>query len=530
MKFSRILITLAVICGCIAWFATHVGRVPQDKGALVSEDAISANSRPGMEQAESGVDIKGKADIIAAAIALLNMDAAKVEQARDKAILEAGRDFFAKANDMAVALQQDDSDTAKSSGDFLCTDTVFQGKVGKGETLSKILEEGSEGGVAHYLKAASKVFSFRAFREGQTYVITRDAETGKMKRFEYEINDSRRLVVEGMEKPRARLERIEYTVRLEKADGIIEDNLFQAVADCGENPQMAFKLVNLFGSEINFIKDIQPGDSFSALVEKRYRDGEYKGYGRIVAASFTNRGKKYEAFLFRDSLGKAAYYNRKGENLHKTLLQAPLSVTRLTSRFTHSRKHPILGFSRPHLGVDYGAPTGTPVKAVGEGVVTQRGWNGGYGNQIIVKHGGGLESLYAHLSGFARGLKPGQKVTQGQVIGFVGSTGLSTGPHLDFRLRQNGRFVDPTKAINPRSLPVSKKLENEFKRTRDLELACLEGDKKIDNYTVDSIVPLPVLLIPDKEKVKKDSRPSRQAGARSAKHAVKRQRGQRKRR
>lgn len=401
----------------------------------------------------------------------------------------------------------------KGPGNIICTNGIFQGKIAKGDTISKVLENTAGTPAQHYVSAAQKVFSLKSFREGQPFVVVTDPATGTVKRFEYEINDSRRLVVEGIEKPQARLENIKYTVLLDVAEGAIDDNLFQAVADIGEKPQLALKLVELFGSEINFIRDLQEGDTFSALIEKRYRDGEYKGYGRILAATFTNRGKKYEAYLFRDSGDKAQYYNRKGENLHKTLLQMPLAFTRITSRFTHQRKHPILGGTRPHLGVDYGAPTGTPVKAVGDGVVTARGWAGGYGNQIIIRHTAGLESMYAHLSGFSRGLKTGQRVRQGQVIGFVGSTGLSTGPHLDFRLRQNGNFINPAKAINPRGAPVSARNMKEFMNIAARGRSYLEGDRPLTQYNVDSMVPLVVSFnressAPEPE-AKKDARKSR---------------------
>ncbi|MDE5878606.1 MAG: M23 family metallopeptidase, partial [Desulfovibrio sp.] len=344
-------------------------------------------------------------------------------------------------------------------------EAVTHGVVEKGDTIAKVLGNAADDGIQQYVSAARRVFSLRSFREGQPYVVVTDPDTGRVKRFEYEIDGRRRLVVEGDEAPQARVEPIEYVTLLTTAEGVIDDNLFQAVADIGESPQLALRLAELFGSEVNFIRDLQEGDSFRVLVEKRYREGEYKGYGRMLAASFTNKGKTYEAFLFRDGAGRAQHYNSKGENLHKTLLQAPLAFTRLTSRFTHSRRHPVLGTRRAHLGVDYAAPTGTPVKAVGEGVVVKRGWAGGYGNQIIIRHTAGLESMYAHLSGYARGLRQGQRVRQGQVIGFVGSTGLSTGPHLDFRLRQNGTFINPAKAINPRGEPVSRRNMAEFGRT-----------------------------------------------------------------
>ncbi|WP_165078476.1 MULTISPECIES: M23 family metallopeptidase [unclassified Desulfovibrio] len=367
--------------------------------------------------------------------------------------------------------------------------SVTHGVVEKGDTIAKVLGNAADDGIQQYVSAARRVFSLRSFREGQPYVVVTDPDSGRVKRFEYEIDGRRRLVVEGDEAPQARVEPIEYVTLLTTAEGVIDDNLFQAVADIGESPQLALRLAELFGAEVNFIRDLQEGDSFRVLVEKRYREGEYKGYGRMLAASFTNKGKTYEAFLFRDGQGRPQHYNSKGENLHKTLLQAPLAFTRLTSRFTHSRRHPILGSRRAHLGVDYAAPTGTPVKAVGEGVVTRRGWAGGYGNQVIIKHAAGLESMYAHLSGYARGLKQGQRVRQGQVIGFVGSTGLSTGPHLDFRLRQNGTFINPAKAINPRGEPVSRRNMAQFGKTVAAARDYLEGRRPLGEYTVDSLVP-----------------------------------------
>lgn len=392
-------------------------------------------------------------------------------------------------------------------------EAVTHGVVEKGDTIAKVLGEVADEGVSQYVNAARRVFPLRSFREGQPYVVVADPETGRVKRFEYEIDSRRRLVVEGAEAPEARVEPIEYVTLLSTAEGVIDDNLFQAVADIGESPQLALRLAELFGAEINFIRDLQEGDSFRILVEKRYREGEYKGYGRTLAASFTNKGKTFEAFLFRDGQKRAQHYNSKGENLHKTLLQAPLAFTRLTSRFTRSRLHPVLGTRRAHLGMDYAAPTGTPVKAVGDGVVLKRGWAGDYGNQIVIRHSAGLESMYAHLSGYARGLKQGQRVRQGQVIGFVGSTGLSTGPHLDFRLRQNGAFINPAKAINPRGEPVSPQNRAEFGKTVAKARDYLEGRRPLADYSVDSLVSEPPLAeSPAVEAEKKQRRRARRSG------------------
>jgi murein DD-endopeptidase MepM/ murein hydrolase activator NlpD len=186
----------------------------------------------------------------------------------------------------------------------------------------------------------------------------------------------------------------------------------------------------------------------------------------VLGATFTNRGKLFEAFQFRGVSGNASHYNAKGESLRKVLLKAPLAFTRITSGYSLGRKHPIFHDVRPHEGVDYGAPTGTPIKAVGDGVVSQKGWQGGYGNTVVVRHGASLESQYGHMSGYARGMAVGVRVRQGQVIGFVGMTGWATGPHLDFRLKQHGRFINPARAINPRDESIAPGRMKEFEERK----------------------------------------------------------------
>lgn len=362
------------------------------------------------------------------------------------------------------------------------TEDTIKGTINKGDTVGKLLSEVADNNVVQdYINATRRVFPLTSFRAGQPYVLVYDPINGGVKRFEYEIDTKRRLVVEG-EQPQARVEAIEYDTRLAHVSARIDANLFQSVADIGESPNLAITLSNLFGWEINFIRDLQEGDSFSALVEKLYREGKFRGYGRVLGATFTNKGKTYEAFLFHNGESGTQHFNAKGENLKKVLLQSPLSFTRVTSRFTNSRKHPILGVNRPHLGVDYGAPTGTPVKAVGEGTVTLRGWVGGYGNQVVLRHAAGLESMYSHLSAFARGLQKGTKVRQGQVIAYVGNTGQSTGPHLDFRLKQHSKFIDPTKAVNPRSASVYAKYATAFAQRKTLVREYLDGIRPLDEY------------------------------------------------
>ena len=366
-------------------------------------------------------------------------------------------------------------------------ETVRKGVFSKGSTVGEVLAASIEEDVPvrHYVRAASEVFPLRSFRAGQPYTVVSDPDTGRLMRFEYEINDESRLVVEGDDKPRARLERIHYDVELALVQGRIEDSLFEAVADAGESPQLALRLAEIFGSEINFLRDLHAGDTFVVLQEKRYRDGESRGYGRTLGAALTCRGRTYEAFLYMDESGRPRHYNAQGENLTRALMQAPLSFTRISSTFSASRRHPVLGYSRPHPGVDYAAPTGTPVKSVGDGVVTWRAWRGGYGNHVVIDHGGGLETLYSHLSGYARGLARGQRVRQGEVIGFVGSTGLSTGPHLDFRVQQDGTFIDPAKAINPRGKAVARARMEVFAANRSFVRAYMEGARSLMDYSPD---------------------------------------------
>lgn len=354
---------------------------------------------------------------------------------------------------------------------------VRKGTLRNGEDEDTIFKGADPSSRREFLSAARKYN--RSWLPGHFYSIVCDG-TGCIKRLEYEIDPRKRLVVEGDE-PVARLENVSYRIALTGVVCIVRDDIFQAVADMGESPRLAAMLAEVFGTEINFLKDVHPGDSFAIAVEKRYQNGNYYGYGRIVAASFTSSGHTFETFLFPTN-GKDAYYNAKGENTHRAFLQAPLAVTRITSRFSMSRKHPILGYSRPHQGVDYAAPTGTPIKAVSDGVVTARGWGGQSGNRVIIAHADGLESLYSHLSGFARGLRNGSQVSQGQVIGFVGMTGLATGPHLDFRLRKNGQFIDPSKVLNPRSAPVGVSDKKKFRDVMAVEKEFLTGHKPLTEY------------------------------------------------
>lgn len=368
---------------------------------------------------------------------------------------------------------------------------IVHGVVSQGDTAGKILQEWVGSGRSQaLLDACRKVYSLAMIRAGQPYTVVANATNGSIERFEYEIDDNRKLVVDTDETGEgfiAKVEPIRYDYELTRVEGRIDSNLFQAIADVGESPALAITLAEIFGWEVDFIRDIREGDSFSVLAEKRFRDGEFKGYGRVIAASFTNQGQTYEAFFFPDDFGAPAFYAEDGKSLRKSFLKAPLSFTRVTSGFSKNRLHPIFMERRPHPGIDYAAPTGTPVKSVANGEVRQAGWVNGYGNQVIVRHGGNMETLYSHLSGFSKGVRKGTKVRQGQVIGYVGATGWATGPHLDFRIRQGGQFVNPVKMMNPRSEPVAKNRMKTFKERVAFIRSFIEGTRNLAEYRVDMV-------------------------------------------
>jgi murein DD-endopeptidase MepM/ murein hydrolase activator NlpD len=231
-------------------------------------------------------------------------------------------------------------------------------------------------------------------------------------------------------------------VRVETVRGRVTRSLFHAMEEAGEAPQLAIDLAEIFASDFDFTADTRPGDRFRALVEKRYASGRFVDYGRIRVAQYTSEGRTLTGIGWEGRRG-LAHYDPEGRSLRKSFLKSPLEFTRITSGFTYARPHPILGGVRPHLAIDYAAPVGTPVRAVADGRVLRAGWNGGNGIQVHLRHRAGYETVYNHLSRLGPGIRAGASIAQRRVIGFVGATGLATGPHLDYRIRKNGVFVNP---------------------------------------------------------------------------------------
>ena len=230
----------------------------------------------------------------------------------------------------------------------------------------------------------------------------------------------------------------------------IDHSLYEALRQTGEGPQLVQQLVDVFQWDVDFF-GLQKGDSFSFVVTKQYAGNDLVGYGPITAARFTHKSQDFEAFRHENNDGRAGYYARNGRPLRKQFLKAPLKFTRVTSGFTRKRFHPVLKYFRPHYGIDYGAPVGTPVMTTADGVVADARYKPGEGNFVRVRHTSRVDTYYLHLSRFAKGIKRGTKVVQGDVVGYVGMTGLATGPHLDYRVNENGKWLNPLnlKSITP---------------------------------------------------------------------------------
>lgn len=260
------------------------------------------------------------------------------------------------------------------------------------------------------------------------------------------------------------------------AHGTIESSLFVAARAAGVSPEIVLVLANdIFGWDIDFALDIRSGDQFSIVYEQKFRDGEYVGDGRVLAADFTNSGTIHRAVYFSSEDGAVSdYFAPDGRSMRRQFLRAPLDFTRISSNFNPRRRHPILNTIRAHRGVDYAAATGTVIKAAGDGRVDFVGTKGGYGRVVILEHGGGISTLYGHMSRFARGLRRGQRVKQGVTIGYVGSSGAATGPHLHYEYRVRGVHKNPRTVPLPEAAPIAPGYRDEFQRQADQLLARLD--------------------------------------------------------
>ena len=360
-----------------------------------------------------------------------------------------------------------------------CTDhEVVRGEVQKGETAGKIFDRYGVGAaqIDRIARVCRDTFDLRKIRIGGRYTVllSGDSTARHLDHFVYEksITDYVTISLVG-DSIAVRSGRKDVRVERLKSTATISSSLWNSIADAGMPISLAVDLEEIYGWSVDFF-GLQTGDNFTVIYEKQYVDSVCIGSGRIWGAVFNHNGKQLYAIPFRQG-EKITYWDEQGNSLRKLLLKAPLKFSRISSRFSNARLHPVHRVYRPHHGVDYAAPKGTPVYAIADGTVIFKGWGGGGGNTLKIKHPRNLTSGYLHLSGFAKGIATGVRVSQGQLIGYVGSTGTSTGPHLDFRLWKGGTPIDPLKAPSEPTEPIKAENREYFEWVRSMVLAEL-GD------------------------------------------------------
>jgi murein DD-endopeptidase MepM/ murein hydrolase activator NlpD len=332
-------------------------------------------------------------------------------------------------------------------------------KLSDSDTLGQVLaREGFESEGARVVVALSRLFDPKLIRGGQTYSVRLD-EQGEPESFEYRPNAVTRFVVTHSDSGSWAATRVDQPLetKVVAVAGTVDNTLYESVQGVGEKSALAGLLVELLAWDVNFYTDTHPGDHWKVIVEKQFLGSQFYRYGHILAAEYGGRVGTFRSFYWKSgrSGAEGRYFDEKGQAICKTMLKTPLRYVRVSSKFDRHRFHPILHQERAHLGIDYAAPVGTPVWASSGGKVIECGMKRGSGNTVVIGHGNGMTTRYYHLCRFAHGLKAGQIVRQKEVIGFVGTTGLSTGPHLHFSVTKNGAFVDPSKVQVNRDAPVA---------------------------------------------------------------------------
>lgn len=348
----------------------------------------------------------------------------------------------------------------------ICVDSMYveEGVIEPDVTLSELLTQKgvSMEVVNHIANQGREVYDVRRIRKGNPYYLLMTNDTLQEPLFWiYEIDYRRTAVFSLTDSLTAwRIEK-EIDVKMERTSGVISSSLWNAVTENGGDPALAVKLSEIYAWTIDFF-GIQKGDAFDVVYERKFIGDKSVGLGKVYYCDFFHGGDTLTAVCFEQD-GKEDYFNAKGVNLRQAFLKAPLSYSRISSTFSNSRFHPVLKYYRPHHGVDYAAPAGTPVYSIGDGVVITKSYQrGGAGNYLKIKHNETYTTSYMHLKGYAKGIKEGARVKQGQLIGYVGATGVATGPHLDFRVFKNGKPIDPLKMDSPPAEPISRSNREQF--------------------------------------------------------------------
>ena len=317
------------------------------------------------------------------------------------------------------------------------------------------------------VNASKNIFDVRRINAGQNYtVICSKDSIDKARFFIYEIDPVNYVVFDLTKKMSVFLGKKDVEVRLKKAKGDINNSLWITMEEKGLSPRLAHELSTIYAWTIDFFK-IQKGDAFKVYYEDRYIENKYIGIGRIIAAEFIHNNKSYFAYYYREKNDRGDYFNEKGETLRKAFLMAPVDYKRISSRYSKNRKHPVTGRWKGHFGTDYAAATGTPIWTTADGVVIKASYTRNNGNYVKIKHNNTYTTQYLHMSKIKSGIKRNVRVKQGQIIGYVGSTGLATGPHVCYRFWKNGRQVDPYKQKLPPGDPIKKENFEDFMIVKD---------------------------------------------------------------
>ena len=336
-------------------------------------------------------------------------------------------------------------------------------EVKKGDTLSHIFKRVGLGPreVQDVVSAKGDLSELKKIHPGQKFRF--GMKDGVLESLEYIVSRTETLKInhadDGYVASFIKQELVPFT---SYAEGTITSSLFLAAQKSGLSNAMTMELANIFGWDVDFALDIREGDSFRVIYQELYLNGEKVKDGQILAAEFTNQGKTFTAIRYDSPNGNSNYYTPEGDSMRKAFLRSPIDFARISSHFNLSRKHPVLHTIRAHKGTDYAASRGTPIKATGDGKIVYAGRKGGYGNAVIIQHGQTYKTLYAHMNNFARGIHSGKRVRQGQVIGYVGSTGLATGPHLHYEFYQNGAVRNPVTVKLPHAEPIAKADKSSF--------------------------------------------------------------------
>jgi murein DD-endopeptidase MepM/ murein hydrolase activator NlpD len=345
---------------------------------------------------------------------------------------------------------------------------IFKGEIKRNESLYlSLLRKKLPHQLIHQLTSSLKgKFDLRRSLPGDSYTLLTTPDSILF--FEYQKGMERKCkVIRENGEIKAEVKPLEFDCLVQSVQGEIDNSLWMSMIDLCESPELIMKLTEVFEWEIDFLTEPRKGDKFRLIFEEYRKDGRFIRYGDILAAEYTLGDKTHQAVLYQSPEGKKSYYNPTGKSVKKVFLKSPLNYRRISSRFSYRRFHPIFKRYQPHLGVDYAAPRGTPVVASGDGRVIYAGWKRGFGKIVEIRHPNGFITSYGHLSRFAKGIRKWTKVKQKQLIGYVGNTGASTGPHLDYRVKANGRYVNPLRMVAPPVDPVKEEHLPDFKRKRD---------------------------------------------------------------